>query len=150
VHLLCDGSGLPLSAMLLAGQAHESTQFEALASSAHLRGRNGRKRWRPRRMGADKAYHAQRIRHWLRMHGIGAVIPPRASRTKKCRRGRPVSYDRERYRGRNVIERSIGWLKECRSLATGFEKLAVHYLGMVHLAMIERYLKVLAQPIPTT
>ena len=49
-----------------------------------------------------------------------------------------------------MIERSIGWLKECRSLATGFEKLAVHYLGMVHLAMIERYLKVLAQPIPTT
>jgi transposase len=54
-----------------------------------------------------------------------------------------VSYDRERYRGRNVIERSIGWLKECRSVATRFEKLAVHYLGMVHLAIIERYLKLL-------
>jgi transposase len=94
-------------------------------------------------MGADRAYHAQRIRHWLRAQGIGAVIPPRASRAKKRHRGRPVSYDRERYRGRNVIERSIGWLKECRSVATRFEKLAVHYLGMVHLAIIERYLKVL-------
>jgi transposase len=61
-----------------------------------------------------------------------------------------VSYDRERYCGRNVIERSIGWLKECRSLATRFEKLAVHYLGLVHLAMIERYLKLLTQPVPTT
>jgi len=94
-------------------------------------------------MGADRAYHAQHIRHWLRAHGIGAVIPPRASRAKKQHRGRPVRYDRERYRGRNVIERSIGWLKECRSVATRFEKLAVHYLGMVHLAIIERYLKVL-------
>lgn len=141
---------MPLNAMLLAGQAHESTQFEALASSAQIRRRNGHKRTRPRRIGGDKAYHAQRIRHWLRAHQIGAVIPPRASRAKKRRVGRPVSYDRERYRGRNVIERSLGWLKECRSLATRFEKLAVHYLGMVHLAIIERYLKVLAQPVPAT
>lgn len=131
--------------MLLAGQAHESTQFEALASSVSAHGQNGRRRWRPRRMGGDKAYHAQRIRHWLRAHGISAVIPPRASRAKKRRAGRPVGYDRERYRGRNVIERSIGWLKECRSLATRFEKLAVHYLGMVQLAIIERYLKLLVQ-----
>ena len=144
VHLLSDGNGLPLSAMLLAGQAHESPQFEALASSAKVRRRNGRTRWRPRRMGADRAYHAQRIRHWLGAQGIGAVIPPRATRSVKRRKGRPVSYDRERYRGRNVIERSIGWLKECRSLATRYEKLAVHYLGMVQLAMIERYLKILA------
>ena len=136
--------------MLLAGQAHESPQFEALASSANVQGPNGHRRWRPRRMGADRAYHAQRIRHWLRNHGIGAVIPPRASRAKKRGRGRPVSYDRERYCGRNVIERSIGWLKECRSLATRFEKLAIHYLGMVHLAIIERYLKLLTQPVSTT
>jgi len=101
-------------------------------------------------MGGDKAYHAQRIRHWLRAHGIGAVIPPRASRSKKRRVGRPVGYNRERYRGRNVIERSIGWLKECRSVATRFEKLAVHYLGMGQLAIIERYLKLLVQSEPTT
>lgn len=136
--------------MLLAGQAHESTQFEALASSAPVRRRTGRARWRPRRIGADRAYHAQRIRHWLRSQGIGAVIPPRASRAKKRGRGRPVSYDRERYCGRNVIERSIGWLKKCRSLATRFEKLAVHYLGLVQLAMIERYLKLLSQSVLTT
>ena len=101
-------------------------------------------------MGADKAYHAQRIRHWLRAHGMGAVIPPRASRAKKRRAGRPFHYDKERYRGRNVIERCIGWLKECRSLATRFEKLAVHYLGMVQVAIIERYLKRLSQAVPQT
>jgi transposase len=136
--------------MLLAGQAHESTQFEQLASSAPIRRPSGQIRWRPRRLGADKAYHAQRIRHWLRAQGIGAVIPPRATRAKKRRVGRPFRYDKERYRGRNVIERSIGWLKECRSLATRFEKLAIHYLGMVQLAIIERFLKRLAQPVPQT
>lgn len=78
------------------------------------------------------------------MHGIGAVIPPRRSRGKR-RRGRPLSYDRVRYCNRNVVERSLGWLKECRALATRYEKLAVHYLGLVHLAIIERYLRILTR-----
>ena len=150
MHLLCDRAGVPLSALLLAGQAHESSQFEALARSAQIRQRSGRKRWRPRRMGGDKAYHAQRIRHWLQAQGIGAVIPPRASRAKKRRQGRPVSYDRQRYCGRNVIERCVGWLKECRSVATRFEKLAVHFLGMVQLAIIERYLRLLTSSSAST
>lgn len=123
--------------------AHESRQFEQLVESVEVRRKVGRPRLRPGRLGADKAYHAQRIRHWLRAHGIGAVIPPRGKPGKR-RRGRPLSYDRCGYRGRNVIERSIGWLKECRSVATRFEKLAIHYLGMVHLAIIQRYLRLLA------
>lgn len=132
-----------MSALLLPGEAHESTQFEALASSVRVRRVVGRSRCRPKRIGGDKAYHARRIRQWLRAHGIGAVIPPRGQRGKR-RCGRPVTYDRLRYRARNVIERCIGWLKECRSLATRFEKLALHFLGMVQFAIIERYLRLLA------
>jgi transposase len=143
VHVLSDGNGVPLTALLLPGQAHESTQFEQLVETVEVDQVRGRPRRRPRRIGADKAYHAQRIRHWIRAHGLGAVIPPRDEQGKR-RRGRPISYDRCRYRGRNVIERSIGWLKECRSVATRFEKLALHYLGMVQLAIIERYLHLLA------
>lgn len=78
------------------------------------------------------------------MHGIGSVIPPRRQRGKR-RRGRPLSYDRVRYRNRNVVERCLGWLKECRALATRFEKLALHYLGLVQLAIIERYLRILTR-----
>ena len=33
------------------------------------------------------------------------------------------------------------WLKELRRIATRYEKLAVHYLGMVKLGMILQYLK---------
>lgn len=149
LHLLVDGNGLPLSALLLPGAAHESTQFEALVETVKVERAGRPARRRPRRIGADRAYHAQRIRHWLRAHGIGAVIPPRRSRGKR-RRGRPVSYDRERYRNRNLVERCLGWLKECRSLATRFEKLAVHYLGLVQLAIIERYLRLLTRTTDTT
>jgi transposase len=129
---------------VLPGQAHESTQFETVASSVRIRRRRGRPRQRPRHLGADRAYHARRIRHWLRRRGISAVIPPKRSRGKR-RRGRPVSYDAERYRGRSVIECGIGFLKECRSIATRYEKLALHYLGLVKLAIIERYLRLLSR-----
>ncbi len=55
-----------------------------------------------------------------------------------------MSYDQRLYRDRNVIERCVGWLKECRSVATRYEKLAVNYLQLVKLAFIERYLRLLA------
>ena len=124
---------------VLAGQAHESTQFEMVASSVRIRRCRGRPRQRPRHLGGDRAYHAGRIRAWLRQHGIAAVIPPKRSRGR-----RPISYDASRYRGRSAIECSIGWLKECRSIATRYEKLALHYLGLVKLAIIERYLRLLS------
>jgi len=144
LHLLTDGKGVPLSALLLPGQAHESTQFESLVDTVSIARRTtGRARRRPKRIAADRAYHAHRIRHWLHQHGIKAVIPPRKTK-KKPRPGRPISYDQLHYRRRNVVERCAGWLKECRSVATRFEKLAVNYLQMVKLAFIERYLRLLA------
>lgn len=142
VHLLCDGRGVPLAALLLPGQAHESTQFEAALDRVRVPQRQGRPRCRPKRLAADRGYSAQRIRHWLRQHRISAVIPPKKQRGKP-RRGRPVSYNPDQYRGRNVVERCVGWLKECRALATRYEKLALNSLGLVKLAMIERYLRLL-------
>ena len=56
-------------------------------------------------------------------------------------KGPPPAFDKTAYRQRNVIERCVGWLKECRRLATRFEKKAVNFLGMVKLAMISRCLR---------
>jgi transposase len=33
-------------------------------------------------------------------------------------------------------------MKECRRIATRFEKLAVNFLGMIKLAMMARYLRI--------
>ncbi|MFN9367294.1 MAG: IS5/IS1182 family transposase, partial [Planctomycetia bacterium] len=38
-------------------------------------------------------------------------------------------------------EQTIGWLKECRRIGTRFEKLAINFLAMMKLAMIQRCLK---------
>jgi len=43
----------------------------------------------------------------------------------------------------DVVEQCVGWLKEYRRIGTRFEKLAVHFHGMLELAMIRRYLKLL-------
>jgi transposase len=141
LHLLCDG--IPLAALLTAGQAHEAPHFERLLELVAIRRPSGHTRRRPHSLAGDKAYHAQHIRQWLRQHGIRAVIPPKQYPGKR-HPGRPVTYDRVAYRQRNVIERCIGWLKERRSLATRFEKLAVNYMTMVQLAFIQRYLCILA------
>ncbi len=108
-----------------------------------IRQPSGQLRRRPERLAADKAYDVKRIRLWLRRHGIQTVIPPKRRRGK-VKPGRPVAYDKAAYRNRNVVERCVGWLKEARSLATRFDKLACNFLSMVHLAFIRRYLRILA------
>ncbi len=62
--------------------------------------------------------------------------------TPCCQERQPArSFDRQRYKQRNVVERCIGWLKENRRVCTRFEKLASSFLVMVKLAMVVRYLR---------
>jgi transposase len=149
IHLLSDGNGVPLDACLTPGQTHESTQVETVLEQVRIPRASGRIRMRPRRLAADRAYDAQRIRHWLRLRGIKPIIPPKR-RTGKRKRGRPVSYDRVQYRRRSTIEQCVGWLKECRAVATRYEKLALNYLGLVKRAFIERYLRLLTRAVVAT
>lgn len=97
------------------------------------------RRTRPEALAGDKGYSFSAIRDWLRGHCIKAVIPRRKDQDPDDGRHR---FDRKLYRRRSVIEQCAGWLKECRRLGTRFEKLAVNFLAMIHLAFIERYLRV--------
>ncbi len=137
IHLLCDGNGLPMAATLSAGQRHESTQFRDVLGGVRVPRPVGRPRSRPRALAGDKGYSYPHLRRYLRRRKIRAVIP-----TRKDQKPLP-SFDKGLYRRRNVVERCIGWLKECRRLATRFEKLAENFLAMVKLAMLERLLKAL-------
>jgi len=40
-----------------------------------------------------------------------------------------------------VVERCVGWLKECRRIATRFEKLGEMLLAMIHTAIIQWYFR---------
>ncbi len=100
----------------------------------------GAPRTRPGSVAGDKGFSYARIRSWLRRHAIQAVIPYRADQHPEDGRHR---FDKKTYRKRCTIEQCNGWLKECRRLGTRFEKLAVNFLAMIHLAFIERYLRIL-------
>lgn len=128
---MTDGQGVPLGALVTAGQSHESKSFEDLLDTPRIR-----RRRRPDAVAGDRGYSYPRIRAWLRRRGIEAVIPTRRDQPRE-----PL--DRAKYRRRNVVERCIGWLKEARRVATRYEKLATHDLAMVKLAMIQRCLRLL-------
>ncbi len=80
-----------------------------------------------RRLIADKAY-ADSLRTWLQDRRIKAVISSTASRT--------IAYplDRRAYKRRNVIERLFGRLKNCRRIATRYDRLARN--GMAAVALV--------------
>jgi transposase len=127
---------LPLAVEVTAGQRHESTQVEPVLEGISIPQPVGRPRRRPKRLAGDKGYSYPQVRQWLRAHGITPVIPRRCNQ----RRGNGF-FDEQAYKRRSVIEQCVGWLKECRRIATRFEKLAISYLAMFKLAMIQRYLK---------
>ena len=136
---MTDGTGLPMAADVTAGQRHESKAFESVLNAVRVPRRRGRPRRRPKALAGDKGYRYPWLRAWLRRHKIRAVIP-----TRKDQRRRP-GFDKELYRRRNVVERCVNGRKEGRALATRFDKLAVNYLAMVKLAMLQRYLRLLTK-----
>jgi len=111
------------------GQEHETQRLVPLMEDVLA--------WpdQPAKLAGDKAYSAGWIRAWLQEHGVIPVIAHQ--KKEKARHGR---FDRKSYRRRNVIERCVSSLKWFRRVATRYEKLATHYLGMVTLAIIFRLL----------
>jgi transposase len=126
--------------IVTAGQVHDSTQFEAVMDSVAIQGKVGRPRTRPECLAGDKGYSYPRIRRWLRSKRIKAVVPQRKDQRRQ-HRGRPLGFDKKAYKRRNIVERVIGWLKECRRIATRFEKLATTFTSMLTIGIIVLYLR---------
>ncbi|MFV1969045.1 MAG: IS5 family transposase [Pirellulaceae bacterium] len=140
IHILCDGNGLPLSFHLTAGQTHESAVLDdvLIAADQSLLDEDGERIAWPFALGGDKGYRADWIDESLLDLGITPVIP---SKENEDRDARPVEFDQEMYRSRNVVERLIGWLKESRRIFSRYEKTAKNFGGMLTLAFIRQYLQ---------
>ena len=126
---------MPLDVALTAGQAHESKSCEPLVQRVL-------DEWPdvlPMQVCGDKGYSHDRIRTFLEERDIEPVIAKRSDQREED----DEAFDKASYRRRCVVENCIGWLKECRALATRFEKLAINFLGTIRLAIIERYLRLL-------
>lgn len=119
IHVACDGLGKPVKIILTPGQKHDVTQGPALIANSDAE-----------KKIADKAYDSDRFIKEIESTGAEAVIPPRSNRNAER------SYDKEAYKERNVVERFINVIKQCRRVATRYEKTARNFLGMVQLASI--------------
>jgi transposase len=142
IHLLCDAHGHPLHFHLTAGQVHESTALESLLLGADecLFDHDGEPFAWPLKLAGDKAYRADWIDDYLLQLGIHPVIP---SKDSDHRVTRAIEFDPAAYRGRNVVERLVGWLKESRRIFSRFEKTAKNFGGMIKLAFIQRSLRII-------
>ena len=134
VHLVCESHGILLALYVTPGQRHESKFFEIVVERVLLPHHRGQRYW-PERMAGDKGYSYPHIRRWLKRHHIEAVVPTRKNQP------RDDSFDKPTYRLRNIIERMVGWFKECRRLGTRYEKLAVNTVAFWMVAMIEKVLR---------
>ena len=124
VHLVCDGRGWILTAVLTGGNIADTSLLAETMDDIRLpRLGSGRPRARPDRVLADKGYPSRTNRAWLAERSIKATIPDRADmRRHRARRGsaggRPPAFDKAIYRGRNVVERcstssSTGAASQC-------------------------------------
>ncbi|MBN3050105.1 transposase, partial [Pectobacterium brasiliense] len=110
IHLATDGTGLPLSFCLSGGQAHESRYAETLLNRVGVIRKSGNLKSRPKAVLADKGYSSRRIRIYLKIKGIKAVIPFKSNEKASQDGRRPLNTSL--YKKRNVVERCFAILKE--------------------------------------
>jgi transposase len=71
--------------------------------------------------------------------GVLANIPPR------CNRDEPICFSPYLYRARNLVERFFNKIKQCRRIATRYDKLAANSLAFIQLASIRTWLRVMCR-----
>ncbi|MGO9057418.1 MAG: IS5 family transposase [Candidatus Binataceae bacterium] len=126
IHAIVDANGLPLRFGLTPGQQHDSLSAPDLLSATLNDGM----------LLADKAYDSDALRKLPRSCGAWANIPPRRNRKG------PICFSPYLYRERNQVKRFFNRIKNCRRIATRYEKHAPHFLAFVKLAAIRLWLRV--------
>lgn len=83
----------------------------------------------------DRAYEGDPTRLPAESFGLTPVVPPKRNRTA------PWDYDREAYKGRNMVERVFNRMKHHRKAATRYDRLDETFLANLQLIPIAVYLK---------
>lgn len=131
---------------LTGGNTNDTTELEAVLAGVRVPRAVGRPRTRPDRVIADKGYSSRGNRSMLVRRGIKVTIPERDDQLGHRRRrgshgGRPYAFDKQIYKGRNVIERCFNWVKHWRAIATRYDKKARNYLGALTVAAIMLWMR---------
>lgn len=82
----------------------------------------------------DRAYEGDETRELARSNNHEPIVPPKKNRLL------PWEYDKEKYKGRNVIERLFRRLDEFRRVFTRYDKLDFMFLFFVKFACVAIWL----------
>ena len=75
----------------------------------------------------DKAFDVDWLREELDQRGATAVIPPKSTRIKQ------ITYDKDIYRWRHLVENYFAKIKEFRGIATRYDKTDTSYAANLSL-----------------
>ncbi len=121
---MVERGGKPLAARLSGANRHDSVLFEAVIDAVPpIRQPNGRRRKRPGKLHADKAYDIPRCR---------TALTRRRIKVRIARKG--VERSDRLGRHRWVVERTLAWLGQFRRLAVRYERRADIHYAFVSLA----------------
>ena len=69
-------------------------------------------------------------------------VPQASSFVSQVLKRDTICFSPHLYLARNLVERFFNKIKQCRRIATRYDKLAVHYLAFIQLASIRLWLRV--------
>ena len=121
---MVERAGLPLAVRLSPANRHDSVLFEEVIDAVPpIKRPSGRRRKRPAKLHADKAYDSRRCRRALTRRHI---------RVRIARKGIERSDRLGRHRW--VVERTLAWLGQYRRLTVRYERRADIHRAFVSLA----------------
>ena len=122
--MICDRTGLPLAVLATAANVHDSQILlpmldcvPAIRTPAH------RRRWRPDKLHADKAYDNRELRRQVRARGITVRI---------ARKG--IESSRRLGRHRWIVESCLSWLMRYRRLVRRYDRQGEHFEAFAVIA----------------
>ena len=111
-HLICDGNGIPLAAILTAANRPDASELLNLVEAIPpIRGKPGAPKRRPDSLLGDRGYHVNRTLEALQARGIEPLIA-------RIHSSHGSGLGQQRW----VVERTISWLHQHRRLRLRYER----------------------------
>ena len=128
--VLADGTGTPLGIYVEKASPAEVTLAEATLDSVKVK-IGKRKKGKPKRLVADRAYDSNKLRTLLVSRGIEPIIPARDKNKVATHQDKRKL---RRYGHRWIIERTNSWLQNFRRLTVRYERSAKVFTALIHMA----------------
>jgi len=123
IHAVVDGEGRFIAFGLTGGNRHDIKPAPGLIEPLPP----------AKSLLADATYDSEAFRNFLTDRGTIPVIKQNPTRKREH------PFDKDAYKGRNIIERAFSHLKDRRRCATRYHKLARNFRSTVILAVILRW-----------